>query len=134
MILIRQKKIIDYIEKNKEFSSINKNSINEEEISKEIDNKDNKKEICDDEECEKLKKELDDTEKYALELKDKKDKFVKQSLGSSTFNRRRSIQTYSGKLMRLYSNKEQLCELSSEENSSQRCNCSMERLKNCFIY
>ena len=137
----KTKKIIDYIEKNKEFSSINKNTITEEEISKEIDNKDNKNEICDDKEYEKLKKELEDTEKSALELIgeftnliDKRDKIIKQSLRSSTFNRRRSIQSYSGKLMRLYSNKEQLCELSSEENSSERCNCSMDRLKNCFIY
>ena len=137
--IIKTKKIIGFIEKNKDLSSIY--SINEEGESKEIGNKDNKNEINDDEKYEKLKIELDDTEKYALELIgvftnliDKRDKFFKQNLGSSAFNHRRSIQSYSGKLMKIYSNKGQLCELSSEESSSGRCNCSMDRLKNCFIY
>jgi hypothetical protein len=133
----KTKKIIDFIEKNNEYSSISYNSMNEEEKSKEIiiidnDNEDN---------YEKLKKELAEIEKNALELIgeftnliDKRDKYIKKSLTSSKLNHRPSIQSYSSKLMKVYSNKEKLCELSSEESSSERCNCSMDRIKNCFIY
>ena len=134
----KTKKIIDFIEKNKEYSSKSYNSINEEEKSKEIIIIDNDN---DDDNYEKLKKELAEIEKNALELIgeftnliDKRDKYIKKSLTSSKLNHRPSIQSYSSKLMKVYSNKEKLCELSSEESSSERCNCSMDRIKNCFIY
>ena len=67
-------------------------------------------------------------------LLDKRDKYAKKGLQPSKFSHRHSIQSYSSKLLKIDSNQEKLCELSSEESSSKRCNCSMDKFKICFIY
>ena len=135
----RTKNIIDFIEKNKEFSI--KNNINEEERfkTKETDNK-NIDEFIEDKDYQKLKKELENTEKNALELigkfaklLDRRDKYIKQSSRPS-LPIRHSIKSYSTKLANIYYNEEKLCELNSEEKPAEKCNCSLDRLKNCFIY
>lgn len=138
----KTKNIIDFIEKNNEFSSKNKNE--EEEISKndEINNNNNnyinKNELFNDKEYENLQKELKDTEKYALELigkftklLDKRDKYmVKNSIKPSRHN----IRSYSTKLVNIYNTEENLCELSAEEKPVEKCNCNMDKFKNCFIF
>lgn len=137
----KTKNIIDFIEKNKEFSLKSKNNIIEEERfkTKETDNKNNNDEVNDDKDYQKLKKELENTEKNALELigkftklLDKRDKYVKQGLRPS-LHFRHSIKSYSTKLVNIYYNEEKL-ELNSEEKPAEKCNCSLDRLKNCFIY
>ena len=134
------KKIIDFMEKNNEFSLNYKNSLNEEEKSqdKEIDNK---KDNEDEKEYENLKKELADLEKYALELigkftklLDKRDKYFKQSLRPSSSHFRHSIKSYSNKLVNIYYNEEKLCELASEEKPADKCNCKLDNFNSCIIY
>lgn len=138
----KTKNIIDFIEKNKEFPLKSKNNINEDERfkTKETDNKNNVDEIIDDKDYQKIKKELENTEKNALELigkftklLDKRDKYVRQGLRPS-LHFRHSIKSYSTKLVNIYYNEEKLCELNSEEKPTEKCNCSFDRLKNCFIY
>ena len=138
----KTKNIIDFIEKNKEFLSKNKNNINEEERfkTKETDNKNNVEENIDANDYQKLKKELENTEKNSLELigqfsklLDKRDKYAKQVLGQS-LHFRHSIKSYSTKLVNNYYNEEKSCELNSEEKRTEKCSCSFEKLKNCFIY
>ena len=139
----KTKDIIDFMEKNKEFSS-QKNNINEEEKLKneEMDGSDDKKEEIDsDKEYDKLKKELEMTERNALELigkftklLDKRDKYAKNGLKPSFFQPRHSIKSYSSKLVNIYYNEEKLCEITSEEKPIERCNCNLEKFKNCLIY
>jgi hypothetical protein len=158
------KKIIDFMDKNNEIKkqndNNNNNNNNEEGSIKngEIEinnintnnintntnniNHTNKNDIDADREYEELKKELKKTEKTALELigkftklLDKRDKFlVKNSLKPFNYQARHSIKSYSNKLVNIYYSEENICELSSEEKPVDKCNCSMDRFKNCFIY
>ena len=138
----KTKNIIDFIDKNKEFSTKSKNNINEEERfkTKETDNKNNIDEVFENKDYQKLKKELENTEKNALELigkftklLDKRDKYVKQGL-RPTLHFRHSIKSYSTKLVNIYYNEEKLCELNSEEKKAEKiCYCG-DKFKICFIY
>ena len=132
----KTKDIIDFMEKNNEFSSQKKN------INEEMDGSEDKEEEIDsDKKYDKLKKELEETERNALELigkftklLDKRDKYAKNGLKPSFFQPRHSIKSYSSKLVNIYYNEEKLCEMSSEEKPIERCNCNLEKLKNCLIY
>ena len=156
------KKIIDFMDKNNEIKKQNDNDNNNNEEGSikngEIEinnintnnintntnniNHTNKNDIDADREYEELKKELKKTEKTALELigkftklLDKRDKFlVKNSLKPFNYQARHSIKSYSNKLVNIYYSEENICELSSEEKPVDKCNCSMDRFKNCFIY
>ena len=156
------KKIIDFMDKNNEIKKQNDNDNNNNEEGSikngEIEinnintnnintntnniNHTNKNDIDADREYEELKKELKKTEKTALELigkftklLDKRDKFlVKNSLKPFKYQARHSMKSYSNKLVNIYYNEENLCEISSEEKPVDKCNCSMDRFKNCFIY
>ena len=122
-----------------EINNINTNNIN---TNTNNINHTNKNDIDADREYEELKKELKKTEKTALELigkftklLDKRDKFlVKNSLKPFNYQARHSIKSYSNKLVNIYYSEENICELSSEEKPVDKCNCSMDRFKNCFIY
>ena len=165
------KKIIDFMKKNNELISNNqdidinkreeenlKNEKNIEEHKENSENKENEenkekngenKEILkntnnyvDNKEYENLKTELENTEKYALELigkftklLDKRDKIaIKNNFKQSRTHPRHSIKSYSTKLVNIYNNEDKLCEISSEEKPAEKCNCSMDSFKNCFIY
>lgn len=138
--LKKTQNIIDFVQKNKEFSTL-KSTIhaNDEEKSK-------IKEVPDDDieynkEYETLKTELEETEKKAIELigkytnlVDKRDRFLRNSLKPSSAFVKHSIKSYSSKLVNLYYKEENLCNLSSEEKeSSGNCNCNLESLK-CKIF
>ena len=138
----KTREIIDFMEKNKEFSSEKKNLNENEKLQREEINKDNNKlgeEI--DKEYDKLKNELEQTEKDSFELigkfaklLDKRDKYAKNAVRSSFFYPKHSIKSYSNKLVNIYYNEEKLCELSSEEKPTEKCYCNLERFKKCFIY
>ena len=157
------KKIIDFMDKNNEIKKQNDNNNNNNDEEGSIKNGEieinnintnnintntnninhtNKNDIDADREYEELKKELKKTEKTALELigkftklLDKRDKFlVKNSLKPFNYQARHSIKSYSNKLVNIYYSEENICELSSEEKPVDKCNCSMDRFKNCFIY
>ena len=158
------KKIIDFMDKNNEIKKQNDNDNNNNEEgsikngeieinniktntnnnnTNNINHTTNKNDIDADKEYEELKKELKKTEKTALELigkftklLDKRDKFlVKNSLKPFKYQARHSMKSYSNKLVNIYyNNEENLCEISSEEKPVDKCNCSMDRFKNCFIY
>ena len=158
------KKIIDFMDKNNEIKKQNDNNNNNNNEEGSIKNGEieinnintnnintntnninhtNKNDIDADREYEELKKELKKTEKTALELigkftklLDKRDKFlVKNSLKPFKYQARHSMKSYSNKLVNIYyNNEENLCEISSEEKPVDKCNCSMDRFKNCFIY
>jgi hypothetical protein len=92
-------------------------------------------------EYETLKTELEITEKKAIELIgkysnliDKRDRFLRNSLKSSSALVKHNIKSYSSKLVNIYYKNENLCDLSSEEaKSSRNCNCNLESLK-CKIF
>ena len=157
------KKIIDFMDKNNEIKKQNDNDNNNNEEgsikngeieinniktntnnnnTNNINHTTNKNDIDADREYEELKKELKKTEKTALELigkftklLDKRDKFlVKNSLKPFNYQARHSMKSYSNKLVNIYYSEENLCEISSEEKPVDKCNCSMDRFKNCFIY
>ena len=145
----KTKDIIDFMEKNNEFSSQNKNELTEEEKlifkTKETNgnNSNDEEDIDEDKEYENLKKELEDTERNALELigkftklLDKRDKYVKHNnFRPASVHYKHNIKSYSSKLVNIYYNEDKLCELSSEEKPTEKCNCSMEKIKsNCIIY
>jgi len=130
----KTKNIIDFMEKNNEFSSKKKININE-DIKTKI-NTDNDKEY------ENLKTELETNEKVALELigrytnlMEKRDKYMKNSFRASSSHMKRGIKSYSSKLVNSYFKEENVCELSSEEkSSSSNCHCDFDSLKNCNIF
>lgn len=138
--LKKTQNIIDFVQKNKEFSTLKSTiQVNDEEKSK-------IKEAPDDDieynkEYETLKTELEETEKKAIELigkytnlVDKRDRFLRNSLKPSSAFVKHSIKSYSSKLVNLYYKEENLCNLSSEEKeSSGNCNCNLESLK-CKIF
>ena len=143
----KTKEIIDFMEKHNELSSKNRD-LNEEEKQKfktketDYNTINNKEEIDEEEEYEKLKQELEDTEKNALELigkftklLDKRDKYIRPNSKPSSFHYRHSIKSYSNKLVNIYFNEDKLCEISSEEKPTEKCYCNMEKIKsNCNIY
>ena len=143
----KTKEIINFMESNNEFSSKNNNPA-EEKLkfkTKETDDYNtinNKEEINEEHEYEKLKKELENTEKNALELigkftklLDKRDKFIKPKSRPASLHYKHSIKRYSNKLVNIYYNEDKLCELSSEEKPTERCNCNMEKIKSiCNVY
>ena len=47
---------------------------------------------------------------------------------------RHNIRSYSTKLVNIYNTEENLCELSAEEKPVEKCNCNMDKFKNCFIF
>ena len=141
-------------EKNEENKENNENKENEEKKEKNKENKgknkdykemhynNNTKNYVDTKEYEKLKKELENTEKYALELigkftklLDKRDRLIiKNNLKPSRSHPRHSIKSYSTRLVNIYYNEDKICQISSEEKPVEKCNCSMDKFNNCFIY
>ena len=132
------------IEEHKENNENKQNEENKEKNkeNKEIHYNNNTKNYVDTKEYENLKKELENTEKYALELigkftklLDKRDKLiVKNNIKPSRIHPRHSIKSYSTRLVNIYYNEDNLCQISSEEKPVEKCNCSMDKFKNCFIY
>ena len=134
--------IIDFIQKNKEFSTL-KSTIqaNDEEKSKYKEANTLDDDIEYNKEYETLKTELENTEKKAIELigkytnlMDKRDRFLRNSLKPSSGLVKHSIKSYSSKLINIYYKEGNLCNLSSEEKeSSGSCNCNLKSLK-CKIF
>jgi hypothetical protein len=118
--------IIDFIQKNKEFSTL-KSTIqaNDEEKSKYKEANTLDDDIEYNKEYETLKTELENTEKKAIELigkytnlMDKRDKCLRNSMKPSSALVKHNIKSYSSKLVNIYYNEEKLCDLSSEEKES----------------
>ena len=130
--------IIDFIQKNKEFSTL-KSTIhaNDEEKPKYKETNTLSDDIEYDKEYETLKTELENTEKKAIQLIgkytnliDKRDKFLRYSLKSSSAFVKHNIKSYSSKLVNIYYQEENLCDLSSEiKESSRSCYCNLESHK-----
>lgn len=134
--------IIDFMQKNKEFSTMKSTiQVNDEEKSKckEVNTLDDDIEY--NKEYETLKTELEFTEKKAIELigkytnlVDKRDKCLKNSLKCSSALVKHSIKSYSSKLVNIYYKDGNLCNLSSEEKeSSGNCYCNLDSIK-CKIF
>ena len=134
--------IIDFMQKNKEFSTMKSTiQVNDEEKSKckEVNTLDDDIEY--NKEYETLKTELEFTEKKAIELigkytnlVDKRDKCLKNSLKCSSALVKHNIKSYSSKLVNIYYKDGNLCNLSSEEKeSSGNCYCNLESIK-CKIF
>jgi hypothetical protein len=83
-----------------------------------------------------LKVELENTEKYALELIGKFTKLMetKNSLKPPPLSVRHSLKSFSSKLVYNYKKGENICELSSEENPPEKCNCKLDSFKKCGIF
>jgi hypothetical protein len=130
--------IIDFMQKNKEFSTI---QANDEEKPKYKETNTLSDDIEYNKEYETLKTELEITEKKAIELIgkytkliDKRDRFLRNSLKSSSAFVKHNIKSYSSKLVNIYYKEENLCNLSSEEKESSRnCYCNLESIK-CKIF
>jgi len=134
--------IIDFMQKNKEFSTLKSTiQVNDEEKSKYKETNTPDDDVEHNKEYETLKTELEVTEKKAIELigkytnlMDKRDRFLRNSLKPSSGFVKHSIKSYSSKLVNIYYKEENLCNLSSEEKqSSGNCNCNLESLK-CKIF
>jgi hypothetical protein len=138
----KTQKIIGLMQKYKEFSTL-KSTIqaNDEEKPKYKETNTLSDDIEYNKEYETLKTELEITEKKAIELIgkytnliDKRDRFLRNSLKSSSALVKHNIKSYSSKLVNIYYKNENLCDLSSEEaKSSRNCNCNLESLK-CKIF
>ena len=84
-----------------------------------------------------LKEELENKEKYALELIGKYTKLTetKNILKPPPVHVKHSLKSFSSKLVYSYKKGENICELSSEEeDSSEKCSCKMNSYKYCNIY
>ena len=84
-----------------------------------------------------MKEELENKEKYALELIGKYTKLTetKNILKPPQVHVKHSLKSFSSKLVYSYKKGENICELSSEEeDSSEKCNCKMNSYKYCNIY
>jgi hypothetical protein len=134
--------IIEYIQKNKEFSTLKSTiQVNDEEKSKYKETNSPDDDIEYNKEYETLKTELEANEKKAIELigkytnlMDKRDKCLRNSMKPSSALVKHNIKSYSSKLVNIYYNEEKLCDLSSEEKeSSENCNCNLKSLK-CKIF
>ena len=134
--------IIYFMKKNKELSTL-KSTIqaNDEEKPKYKETNNLSDDIEYNKEYETLKTELEITEKKAIELIgkytnliDKRDRFLRNSLKSSSAFVKHNIKSYSSKLVNIYYKEENLCNLSSEEKESSRnCYCNLESIK-CKIF
>ena len=126
----KTEEVINYLKQEKYQN--NDNIENNDEID--INNKIN--EINEENDINKIKLDLEKTEKEEMELigtytqlLEKKDKYIKNSLRGPNFGRRQSL-----KLVTINLSDDQSCELSEEENITERCNCNMATLKSCILF
>ena len=126
--------IDDDIEKTKNIISSIREKDDDGQCSEKIRDLDDEEEQSKD--YDTLKVELENTEKYALELVGKITKLMetKNSLKPPPVSVRHSLKSFSSKLVYNYKKGEKICEISSEENPPEKCNCKLDSFKKCNIY
>ena len=133
--LHKTKDIINYMENNHEIYLPKKETIDEQKLKSMEFNDD----AYDQKNYENLKKELKNTEKYALELIGKFTKLLeaRDNLVSKFKNKhiRHNWKSFSSKLVNnIYNNEDEICQLSSEEKQADKCNCNTNPNSICIIF
>jgi hypothetical protein len=133
--LHKTKDIIKYMENNHEIYIPKKETIDEQNLKSLEFNDD----AYDQKNYEILKKELKQTEKYALELIGKFTKLLETRdnlvLKLKNKNMRHNWKSFSSKLVyNIYNNEDELCQLTSEEKQADKCNCNINPNIGCIIF
>ena len=131
----KTKDIVKFVENNHEIYIQKKEALEDEKIKVLEFNDD----AYDKKNYEELKKELKNTEKYALELIGKFTKLIETRdnyiLKYKNKNMKHNLKSFSSKLVsNIYNNDDELCQLTSEEKPADKCNCSIKSFDGCIIF
>ena len=129
--------IIEFMEKNKEFSTQRSYIVFDGEDKTRNRETNNNNFIDNSKEYETLKNELENSERISNELNDKYNQLIetrKKYKRKISKDMKNNTRTYNNRLVNLYYKEENLCELSEEEGNCENYKCGIGKCEKCTIF